>query len=308
MIVDNSILETTASCMTKAAMQHVLGLQINKEVSYFESGTAVHKGMEAWYSNEGKDAALKAFDDYYKVWASEQDELDGRLMWGNVRQCLETWLDQWQSRTPLFDVQGVELAFKIEIERGVFYCGAIDVLGRDRQSGMLCPVDHKTTGRLDGNWERKWRYSSQMSGYYWAIQTIYKEPVWGVYINGIELKQIPGSSKKCPAHGVPYRQCGPEHLQHNIVTATRTQEQVNAWWQNMQTVLARFKWLMENVKTIGDIAKVPTDGTMNGSCYMCNMKDFCHLYGRKPETVGQLFKSEMWNPLDGKTVIEGSVI
>ena len=88
LVLDNTILSSVATCHTKAAMEHVLGLKTAEEAKELRSGSAVHEALAWWLCKQPVDKALGRFDTSYKDWAKEHVPGDDRLAWRPVRRIL----------------------------------------------------------------------------------------------------------------------------------------------------------------------------------------------------------------------------
>jgi len=320
MNVDNTVLESVSLCSTKCAIEYVLHRRPREESAALKAGSAVHKALEyyfgyelVWNRNDIHDSitALEIFDTEYKQWSEEQVELKENLMWGNVRRCLEEWFRRLD-KTPIpFKVLSSEQAFKLDLGNDLCLTGLIDVLGEDTDNGMLVICDHKTTSALNKAFSFKPGWASQFSGYIFAVQQIMKRQVYGVYVNAIDLKGIPTSNRKCKEHGCSYEQCGPEHLMHQWIWKQRSIEQLKLWWIGLHTLANKFRALRSKVKTIADLQDTPMEGMFNGTCYgynkCCEFYDYCHVYGKRADMLESMTVEKEWNPLEGKTVIEGSL-
>jgi len=254
---------------------------------------------------------LAILDSEYKEWADKQPELKENLSHYNVRRCLVEWFERLKTSPIPFAPVASEQAFKLEVAPDMFFTGLIDVLGRDRDNGMLVFCDHKTTSALNQAFVVKPGWASQFTGYQFALQHIYGEQVYGCWTNGIDLKSVPSAQKKCPKHGVKYSECGPEHLGHQWIFKQRTEDQLHAWWNSIWGLVQKLEGLFQTVKNPEDLAAVPQEGMFNGECYgynkCCEFYDFCHRQNKAPEMLYHQTKANKWDPLEGRTVIEGKV-
>jgi len=301
--LDNSVAGAVAKCHTYAAVRYVLHLAPIKDNPYFKSGQAVHSALEKYFTGESSQNCLEIFDAIYKPWCEKQENLEERLHWGNVRRILEYWFRLHPLESLPWRIFAVEKGFRVHVTDDIYLTGRIDFIGVDRRDNTLVAGDHKTTGRIDLKWRNAIRYGSQLTGYIYALQKIYKDSlVSGGVINGVELRLVPGSTRKCREHGVAYSECGPEHCHFEFFALHRTPEQTQSWFGTFTEMARQFAGLRERVQSVEDLVHVEEQGKFNGLCYNCEFNDFCY-YGRTPHFAGTLLKHERWNPLHDVTEV-----
>jgi hypothetical protein len=67
-----------------------------------------------------------------------------------------------------YEVVGVETPFNVPIARGVRFFGVIDAVLRDKATGLLCVMEHKTTGSDTSVFDSRFETDPQVPGYLWA--------------------------------------------------------------------------------------------------------------------------------------------
>ena len=305
--VDNSTLEKLSKCQVAVVMERILHLKPKEDNYFLMAGKAIHAGWEHWYMSGNADRAIKAVEDAYKDWSMEQPELPEGYTYYNIDRVFKGWLGLQlkQDYTPPFQAELAEVGFRVHLFEDIWATGKLDVWGHDTTTGVRAVADGKTTGQMDYRWKGKWRGSSQVSHYIWASQKIFGEPVWMMYIMGLEIRKLPESNTKCKLHDVKYSECGIQHVKTEILTVNRTQGQLDAWWRNAVALAGKFKKLVEFIDgKVENVQYLYQEGMFNNSCYNCPYADFCHLHQRRPEAAEALFKYEPWSPLDGGTVLE----
>jgi hypothetical protein len=68
-----------------------------------------------------------------------------------------------------YEVLGVEVTFNVPIAPGVRFIGAIDALLRDRSTGQVVVMEHKTTGSDTSSFDARFEVDPQTPGYVWAV-------------------------------------------------------------------------------------------------------------------------------------------
>ena len=308
--VDNSTLEKLSHCQVAVAMERILQLKPKEDNHYLMAGKAIHAGWEVWFMSGHAGSAIEAVRDSYKVWAEEQKELPEAYTFYNIERVFKGWIgiQQRSDYTPPFTAEMTEVGFRVHLFENIWVTGKLDIWGRDSTTGARVVADGKTTGRMDSQWKAKWRGSSQVSHYIWASQRIFGEPVWNMYILGLEIKKLPDSTQKCKEHGVKYDECALQHVKTEILSVGRTPGQLDAWWRNAVALAGKYRKLVEFVNgKVENVQYLYQEGMFNNSCYNCPYADFCHLHQGKPEAAAALFKYDPWSPLDGGTVLEEKV-
>jgi len=300
LVVDNTILSAVATCHTKAAMEHVLGLKTSEEAKELRCGSAVHEALAWWLCKQPVPKALERFDLAYKGWAQEHVPGDDRLAWRTVRRILTHWfqthpLDKWPLVVKPEEVEvpiGAVLAEDIRGHR-VVMVALLDALAKSRTGGRYS-LDHKSTSRTGDYFKRRQDDSSQFSGQLWLARER-DIPLSGVYINGVELPNLPGSDRKCARHGVPYSECGVTHANHVLFPVTRAPAELDAWAGTARKLAAQFIRLQERVQSVEDIPSIPMQGRFNGGCGFCSLREWCEM-GRPKGAVRSMVR-EKWDPL-----------
>lgn len=178
----------------------------------------------------------------------------------------------------------------------IAHVGRLDILGQLREDPrVLCPVDHKTTGQINARFVQQYTMDSQLSGYLWDASQLTGKPAHEMvaFINAIELSVMPTSDRKCAAHGVPYAECGPEHVKFQIVgPIERTRRQIEEWRETAIELALRYRRLLHH--TPASIHEVRTEGTFNGSCGYCEFREWC-LADRPAKQVPHMFVQSRWD-------------
>ena len=241
-VVSGSTLKDATTCTLADVLRHALKRTVPDENGKRTAGSAVHVAMAEFLSNGNNSTiGLFEFDKAYKDWSDAHclpeewigDDGTSRLSpnprrWENVRVILAEWFDAHQTLDYEVVPGSVESDFSLELAEGYVYRGRFDALVR--RGGKLWVLDTKTTGKLDGNFWRGFVLDATLTGYVWAAEQLFKEPVAGVIIEGIQIKEIPRSNTKCRAgHGMTYAECGHLHCKWETHDFTRSPEQVARW-------------------------------------------------------------------------------
>jgi len=315
--IDNSSMEAYSKCPVYYAMNRIHNYQPKEPVYYFVAGHAFHKlfenffqGLEETQIFQNFEAELEPFTRIPDCPPSHSPE--------NLRKIARSWFDthkkvEWPWR-PVF----VEKGFKIKnFIEGVDLVGRLDYLGQNMADNAWVLQDWKTTGNLDVRWERSKKTSSQLCCYTYAVQTVLGHPLWHVYIAGLEIKVVPSSDKICrgsknqEGHGVPYSQCGGQHVKFKNLSVMVTQEKLDVWREDATKICQGIVDLWKPYPVTPTLAieaepvkKLPMTGMFNNGCYNCPYQDWCHIYNRRTDVLPNLFKQEKFDPLAGSEVFE----
>ncbi len=300
-IVDNSILTAVATCHTQAAIRYALGLTMPEDRAWLRAGHTAHEILAEHLRGKPIEEVMAIPEIIsYLEWTQSSLPENDRLTGENVNKIMRRWLETHPlSGLPFAVPEGlVEVGFGVPLSDDILFVGRMDALAQDA-SGAWYVVEHKTTGRLDETWRRRYRTSAQITGYVWAAQQHLSAPVAGCFVNGIEFGRLPTDTRKCRTHGVPYAECGPLHARFEMLIEHRAPHQLEAWKRDAITLARRFKDLKSRVVDLADIKgqDISMYGQLNGGCNLCQFADYCAV-GR-PETTGRaMLVHEPWSPYE----------
>lgn len=316
-IVDNTILVSTLKCSTQSAMHHVLGLTTQAESADLEAGSAVHEVLAWRLAGQPQEVAMERLHKY-RAWvkANPLPEKDAeRLAYSNVRAIVKHWFKQhplddtkkWpfvvkpeHVEVPLVGTLGFWTGKSVKQGRDyssgqrVLMVALLDALAK-RRTGGRWSVDHKTTKSLNDYFQTDQEDSSQFTGQLWLGEQNGLE-LGGIFINGIELRVVPSSMKKCYIHKVPYSECGLAHVSFKLFPITRTPHEIAAWEQTARLGATKYLKLREKVKSAEDVKSLPMEGRFVRACSRCAFRDWCRV-GRPTGAVRSFVKKE-WKPLE----------
>lgn len=279
LVINNSSLKAIARCSTEALL-HALGWHTAEESAAIRAGTAAHEALACYFRTGDGDAAAGVYRDEYQVWADAHVPLDGpfvRLTYENTSKILGSWLTNHPLEKLFFRTHAelVEIPFEYPLADGIVFKGKLDAVVTDAASGHLYVLDHKTTGSLTSFWLKQFRNDSQLSGYIWAAQQHTHRPVVGAIVNAIEFKLLPGSTRKCTLHGVPYVECALQHVHAEMTIVQRAPAALDEWRRTAIHLAERYRRLLELYGTEDAIGRVRTQGSFAGACMYCQYQDFC---------------------------------
>lgn len=301
--IDNTILNTVASCSTEAVLAHVLDYQSREESAPLLSGQAAHAALAIWFQGISKSDALHEFANIYKDWADQNVEPGDRLTFLNCHTVLSYWFDTHPPSSFPFRVmpEHTEIGFSHQLDdEGEFmFFGLLDLFAYDLHDDFCYVVDHKTTGSVNRYWAKQFRLAAQLTGYQWLGQKYLGDEgsVVGSFINAIEFSKLPSDpSRKCPKHSVAYIECGPLHTKTELLGPfMRSPHKIEVWRLNAIELAKRYRSLLMTYPVAQRLHRVKMEGTFNGSCRFCQFYEFCNV-DRPLDFIDSHLIQRRWEP------------
>lgn len=181
----------------------------------------------------------------------------------------------------------------------IIHVGKLDLLAKLRRDpSVLCPVDHKSTGQLNGRFVAQFQIDSQLTGYMADAGYHCDTPPHKLvaYVNAIELSILPTSERKCGTHKVPYEECGPLHMKCQVIgPIERSKGQIEEWKDTAVDLAKRHHMLLSYNERL--VHQLRMEGTFNGSCGYCEFREWC-LQDRSYQQIDGMFSKTPWTPWD----------
>lgn len=298
--VDNTRLSAAACCDTQYVLRHKFGFVTVEGNDAANVGIAVHKGFEGHFRLMSIEDSLGAFRQEYYSLLGPDPVVDERLGYNNV----ETILGEWMRAHPveklpfIHNPQVVDVAVDVPLGEGFRFWAKIDLPEiQMKADGLSWIMDHKSTGKINTWWLKKFKLASQLTGYTWGEGRRTGRKITGALLNVVELSLLPSSSRKCKTHGVKYSECRAQHANWQVFALTRTEEVLQSWHRDALGLAKVCRDLLEWYPTVDYIPAIPQRGMFNGSCQLCDYLKFCQA-GRPLSRINQWFKVEEWAPWD----------
>lgn len=169
-ILSSSRLKDARACQRLHRYRYGLGYRPAEEATALRFGTLVHAGLEAWWRADSTDKALSAA---LSAMAGEADPFER----AKAEALLVGYHARWSEARELYEVLSVEAKFEAPLvnpETGRpsqtwQLGGKLDVLARERSTGRVAIVEHKTASEDIGpgtDYWRRLRMDGQVSIYY----------------------------------------------------------------------------------------------------------------------------------------------
>lgn len=304
---DNTMLCDFAGCDASAIAKYVFGLRGKAEKIAADIGNVYHTALELHFQGRTKREVTLAFEEAYdRIIPPGEQPAEDRFGRKNCITIMERFCDvRPVEKMPWTVVETEVVRGMVLDDKGEFtFWVKRDILGQDKQSGAFVPIDNKTTGKLSSWWARKWRLTSQFSGYCWFTGQEFGQFVGDCYANAIEVGKLPDSSKRCATHGVKYSECYPQHANFQIYSYKRSQEQINRWWQDALIIAKQAKIIMSAFTDINMLPYAQRNGAFRDACVFCEFKEWC-VNNFAPHLAGDY---AIYDPWIEKLVAQGRVV
>lgn len=169
-----SSLETLASCERKFQLDKLLVSEMQTEESeHFSFGKGFGVGVATYLVTQDQDRAL------YEAWLAYWPEIETEKK--NVAICMASLMASFSKLDDLlgeYEVvsfngkPAVELSFRLDINPAYYFVGHIDVVLRNRYSGVHVVLDAKSTGSQLLDLSPMYKHSGQAIGYSIALDRI----------------------------------------------------------------------------------------------------------------------------------------
>lgn len=296
--VDNSTLVPVAECSTSAALK-ALGYEGKGDRDAMDAGSTIHDGLEAHYSGKSREESIKAFEESYEAYfpTDVRTVEEDRLSILNLRDHFTTHIDRHPIDSQPFEVLEAEVILGMPLDDAgeIGFWIKRDLKIREKNSGFIMPLDHKTTGRVTSYWQKNWRLASQLIGYTWATGKETGEMCPGAYVNAIELNMLPNSNRRCAAHKMKYSECRLEHTKTVLLIYECIKPVIDNWRSSAIMLSRKLINIKKHYPTLEMIQYAPMEGSFNRSCGFCSFNKYCRA-GKLPHLADQFLVHKTWAP------------
>lgn len=149
-------------------------------------GDVLHKGLEWLYSGGGYTVdttplqTLADFGDFHTP--------------GAFHHALDEYASIYEDDLMRFEVLGTEKTLVRDLNTQLAWLGKIDLIMREKSSGAVYFLDHKTTTKkVDSSfYTDQFSHDQQMTSYWWLGQQEYGSDFAGIIINGLQTTKTIG--------------------------------------------------------------------------------------------------------------------
>lgn len=175
--LSHSTLETFHTCERKFQLERIYDAGREDLSPHLSGGTIFGIGGASYLQHQDADRAIY---EAYMAWNEDSPETDTRnwkvylnALW-RVFPSLDLLLDEWE----VVSFQGkpaVELSFRINIDEVFYYVGYMDVVIKNKYSGVYAVLDFKHTGLSLKDISPLYKFSGQLIGYSIVLDKIVGE-------------------------------------------------------------------------------------------------------------------------------------
>lgn len=292
--IDNSIISQFVSCPAAAIAQYREN-RTGAENPYSAAGSAGHDALECHFNGGSVEECM---DVMRKRYASEAETISVEVPEIASIKRLEMIMEDYLLNHPIesypFEVISTERALTYKLTDDIEYTVKQDALVRMKTSGMVMPLDHKfRCGSMTEWWLSKFASTSQFTGYIWACREEGHNTA-AIWVNAIGLN-LPKSvfSEKpinCRTHGMPWTECWPNHVEHQMVSYGRTDEEIENWKRDVISLAYQY----EALRSV-DLQVVPKWGKFNNQCTFCQVRAWCD-FNFDPYVMDETTIQKHWKP------------
>jgi hypothetical protein len=170
-VVTNSELKTARRCLREHHLAYGLGIRSTVEPEAFIDGNAIHLALASWWLAQGDvDPLQVALDELQRL------DLDP-YKHAKLACMLQGYHVRWIDGRKDYEVLAVEREFRTQLinpatgapSRTYDLGGKVDVIAKDKRTGLVTLIEHKTTSEDIGAGSVYWKrllLDSQISVYY----------------------------------------------------------------------------------------------------------------------------------------------
>jgi len=303
--IDNSGLTPVGECTTKAALVALDYGGRSDSRDAMDAGNVFHAGLQKHFEGGSRDESFAAFDlEYFSLFPVEKPAQEDRLSLGNLQDIFGVYIDRHPLNIQPYEVLSAETIIGCPLDDvgEINIWAKRDLKIRDKATGFIMPLDHKTTGGVNHRWQSGWSLCSQLPGYCWITNKETGAYCPGAYVNAIEIRLLPSSSSRCAKHGMKYNECRLEHTLFKMLYYDYTRDVIDGWRATAIVLARRFLLIKKQYPTLEHIKYAPQEGLTNRSCAFCQFKKFCQA-GRYPHTADIFLSYNHFAPWESEDAV-----
>ena len=187
--VDNTMLSKFVTCK-RSLYWFLRGLDYKSAPPYFTYGRAFGVAANVWHKrNRDKDVKGRLVDAILaaqELWDKECPIEDATNNWPGFKDLFLAYTVNYGANEPWDMTYGEgEKGFQLPLPgapSGVMFCGSLDAPIMWKPHGLMVREDKTTGAWVNPSYMEQWDFSTQPTGYQWAMQTVAGECA-GVYMN-----------------------------------------------------------------------------------------------------------------------------
>ena len=288
-ILDSSKLTAYMDCPRRYFFEYCLGWRSDAPNNHLVFGTAWHDAMEHLLLTDYEDEnVIAGFEKFLKSYRAEfpesSDELYSPKTPERALAALGLYAERYYNDLRDFETLYTEIAGTVPINDDQVLHFRLDSICRERASGRIFSLEHKTGSRNSRFWTDQWPLAVAVGTYTHVMNCLYDPAdVWGVRINGTFFQKT-----KIDFLRVPVR---------------KTLDHMKQWLWNVSWWADQIRWqfdLLEKCKESDQVLMAFPQ--QPGSCtkyFGCPYHDFCLTWPNPLAHADEPpagYKLEWWDP------------
>lgn len=215
-IIDSSKLQTFCECPRLYFFKYILGWTSDTPKHDLIFGETIHLGLEILYTHgfsaEALAAACLTMEEFYgEHYGDEASDIYYPKSIGNAKEALELYTKHYHDEFSQYETLRlengapfVEVAGYVPIGDDLRLHFRIDAGLRDKRTGLVFPLEHKTASRGGQSWLDQWPLSMQVGTYTHAFYCMFPpEEVFGARVNGLIFLKSTTNFLRAPCSKTP---------------------------------------------------------------------------------------------------------
>jgi len=281
-VLDASKIQEFMRCPRRFFYRYVLGWSATEASVDLVFGSAWHEAMEVLltegYTPEAAANAYMRFEALYRaVFRPEHDIINAPKTPANAMRALARYVTEYSNDLQTFDVLHVEVAGAVLIapNKQIFY--KTDAIVKDKATGTIYALEHKTTKSLTPRWTNQWRQKFQLGVYTHVLHCLFDpDIVTGVTVNGVQITNPPATKQD----GTP--RAGARDIEFRRVPVRLARPRMADWLDNAEFY---HDWIMSEFDNLAEadiddptLRAFPKCPEACGDYYGCPFLDYCCTY------------------------------
>jgi hypothetical protein len=299
-VQDATKIQAFMRCPRAYFYEYVLGWRQDRQNIDITFGSAWHKAMEVilaeGYSTISLAVAFEAFQKVYQEGVSPDLEWVTTKTPGNALRALEAYSRNYANDFENYEVLKTEVAGSVFLGIDNLHF-KIDAIVRDKNTGLIYALEHKTTSNFSPQWVNQWRQKMQIGVYLYVLHALYKEAgIGGLIVNGVAIRNPPTLKKDGNLRA------GARDTEFMRIKCNWSMARLEEW---LETTSFYYEWILQEFSNLSRCER--SDNCLHAfpknieACtlyYGCPFLDFCSAV-RNPLRIDYVpigFKEEHWDP------------
>lgn len=298
-VIDPSKMQVYQRCGRKYFYNYVVGWNIKDPKNDLSFGTAWHFAVEHLLRNgydptTVNEAKFLFHESYRRDFHEVTDQIYEPKNPSQAFYALDLYADRFRRDLSEYEVLHTEVGGVVLIDEDSPMHFKMDAILKNKNTGKVFFMDHKTSKRKYYNWSSQWNLSTQMLTYLHSLYCLYQA-------HEVQGGRVRGSFfYKSKDH--EFDECDIE----------KTPAQMQSWLSDIQYYYAGLKFEMERLEECSDDTPAmecfPRNGTACGDWGGCPYMEICDIWPNPLTKINTYvpdhLKVEFWDPRANPTIRE----